>query len=235
MRLFRKTNPTTPPKPRGKLIVLEGIDGTGKSTQTTRLAEIIEQTGHHVVTISFPQYDLPTGDLITRHLKNGEFADASPQAISTMYALDRFAACPSIKQELEAGSIVIATRYTISNAAYQGAKLTDPHDRIAFFKWLDTLEHTYLVIPRPNLNIVLHVNTHSSHELIQQRAQKTGDTLHLYEKNQPFLETVNEIYAHLAELYPNTKMVECMDNGKLLDEQTISNRVWDLVRRLVLK
>jgi dTMP kinase len=162
MSLFRKSSPAPAVKPRGKLLVLEGIDGTGKTTQTARLAEILEQAGHRVVTISFPQYDLPTGDLIVRHLKTGEFADASPQAISVMYALDRFAACSNIKQELDAGSIVIATRYTISNAAYQGAKIIDPHDRIAFFKWLDTLEHTYLAIPRPNLNIVLHVNTNSS-------------------------------------------------------------------------
>src|SRR5688572_16600219 len=154
---------------RGKLFVLDGGDGTGKTEQTKMLVARFLQEGRQAQTVAFPRYHMPSGAVVKAYL-NGEFGppmEIGAKMASVLYAADRWA---SFKEgdfaPLEQGVHMIANRYAASNMAHQGSKIDDPAERAAFFAWNEKLEHETYGIPRPDLNIVLHVPADVSMTLI---------------------------------------------------------------------
>src|SRR5574337_1626658 len=138
-------------------IVLEGSDGSGKTTQFYLLQERLKAAGYEVETFDFPRYNEPSSHFIKRYL-NGDYGPASeisPYSASLFFALDRYECAPHIRQYLANGKIVLANRYAGSNMAHQGAKFTSTAQQRGYFVWADSSEFDLLPIPRPNINFYL--------------------------------------------------------------------------------
>ena len=232
MAIWKKTEqPITQP---GKFIVIEGADGTGKTTQVQLLAKTLGSYEYNGVVFDFPQYAEVSSALLSNYLK-GKYGQLNPEAASILYAVDRFDASFAVREHLKEGRIVLANRYVSSNAGHQGAKINDATDRIKFFKWLDHLEFTTFNIPRPDLTIILHLPVEMSLDLIKKGHEAKGTRPDLHDQDLEHLQRAEQVYLEIAELFPNTKLVECSEDGRLLSPEEIHAKVWELVRRMVLK
>lgn len=173
---------------KGRLIVLEGIDGSGKSSQYRRLCARMEKDGIDYNHIVFPRYDRESSALIRLYL-SGAFGpspeDVNAYAASAFYAVDRYA---SYKEDwgsaYEAGGLFLADRYTTSNAVHQGAKLPEA-ELPAFFEWLSDLEYDKMGLPRPDLVIYLEVELSTSLERMRRR--RGGAKADIHEANADYL------------------------------------------------
>jgi len=143
----------------GKFIVIDGTDGSGKTTQLNLLKAKLEQDGYAVEVADFPQYNNKSAGLVEEYLsgKYGQADEVSPYQASIFYAVDRFDASTKIRQWLTAGKIVLANRYTSANLGHQGCKIDNPLERRIFFSWLFDLEYKIFQIAKPDLSIILHV------------------------------------------------------------------------------
>lgn len=144
----------------GKLIVIDGIDGSGKATQVKLLADRLKKEKIRLKTIDFPRYyDNFFGKLIGEYLsgKYGDFIQVAPRLASVLYAADRFEASHDIKKWLDQGYVVIADRYVSANQIHQGGKIKSLKDRKEFLKWLEEMEHGVFKIPRPDVVVYLDV------------------------------------------------------------------------------
>jgi len=221
-------------RPRGKFIVIDGTDGSGKATQTNLLLETLEAYEYPAEMVDFPQYDTKSSGPLEKYL-SGKYGQVEPHPASILYAVDRFDASFKIRNHLDKGKIVVANRYVTSNAGHQGSKIDEEHERIQYFKWLDNLEYNIFKIPKPDLNIILHVPSDVAYELILQRSKEENRALDMHENDREHLKRAEEVYLSIAKLFPNTKLIECVEDGKLLSPDQIHNKVWELVRRIALK
>ncbi|HYF05304.1 MAG TPA: thymidylate kinase [Patescibacteria group bacterium] len=218
----------------GKLIVIDGTDGSGKKTQTELLYKELTTHKLPVKSISFPQYGQSSAKLIEAYLA-GELEVTNPYAAATLYAYDRFAAKNQIKEWLSEGYIVLADRYTLSNCAHQGGKIPALEDRIKFVKWVENLEYGIFEIPRPDLSIILHVPAEISYELVKKNAHKTGAAKDIHEDDIIHLKNAELVYMQLAKIMPRTSIIHCVQDGTLLSIQEIQNKIWQIIYRYVLK
>nr|AIA15944.1 Thymidylate kinase [uncultured bacterium]AIA17984.1 Thymidylate kinase [uncultured bacterium] len=228
MALLRKSKRKL--RRQGKLIVLDGIDGTGKTTQTELLAATLRKSGYEVEQIDIPQYGRTSSALLEDYLA-GKYRDLNPYAAAVFYAINRFDIGPTMKQWLEEGKVVLANRYVTSNAGHQGGRIVDPTERVKFFRWLDNLEYTIFEIPRPDLTVIFQVPVNIAQKLIQKRGRKKD----IHEASTQHLKKAEAAYEQVATLFPKTKLIKCVQDGKLLEPKTIHNQVWELVRRIPLK
>jgi len=224
---------------RGKFIVIDGTDGSGKTTQFKLLVETLTLNGYDFELADFPQYGNKSAGVVEEYL-NGKYGQVNPHAASIFYAVDRFDASFQIRQWLNEGKIVLANRYVTANAGHQGGKIADDQERIKFFKWLDQLEHGIFNIPRPDLNIILHVPAEIAQQLVDKkdvsmREYANGKKRDMHEADLDHLKNAERTYLQIATLFPNTKLVECISEDHLLDPKIIHNKVWELVRRVALK
>ncbi len=225
-------------KAYGKFIVIDGVDGSGKSTQRELLVESLKKEGFEVEEIRFPQYGTKSAAAVEEYLA-GKYGKLNAYIPSVFYAVDRFDASYKIRDWLEKGKIVIADRYVTANAGHQGGKIEDSAERIKYFKWLNDFEYNLLGIPKPDLNVILHVPVKISLQLINARSDKKLEHLKnqkkdLHEKDKKHLANAEKVFMQIAELFPNTRLVECFENKELLSPQQVHNKVWNLVRRIVL-
>ncbi len=199
---------------RGKLIVLEGIDGSGKRTQLEMLARALSARGITFKQVSFPRYEGFFGKLVAQFL-NGEFGlldsvDAHFSAL--LYAGDRLEIKPAIEADLAAGSIVVADRYIGSNLAHQGARV--PRERRAeFVQWLKQLEYRIYALPAEDLVIYLRVPASEAQRLRRRRKGARDYTKlrrDILESNLTHLEAASEVYDQLAK-QPKWVKIECFD------------------------
>lgn len=211
--------------------MLEGTDGSGKSLQTELLLNRLKQEGHDVEQISFPQYGKPSAFLVEQYL-NGEFGTAQevgPYRASILYAVDRFAAAPQIRQWLDAGKIVIANRYVASNMGHQGGKIEAVDERQKYFDWNYDLEYTILGIPKPDVNIILHVTPEISQQLVDKKGDREylkGKKRDIHEDDLKHLSDAEQAYLHIAKLYPEFDLIECVEQNKMLPPDVIHKKVW---------
>jgi len=224
---------------KGRFIVIDGTDGSGKATQTNLLLEELKMAGFDVEMTDFPQYGTKSAGLIEEYL-NGKYGQVGPEAASIFYAIDRFDASFKVRQWLNEGKIVISNRYVTANAGHQGGKIADDIDRLKYFKWLDNLEYNIFNIPKPDLNIILHMPAEMAQGLVDkktsdQREYANGKKRHLHEADIDHLKNAEKVYLQIAKLFPNTKLVECVKAGELMPPEDIHNKVWELVRRIALK
>ncbi len=198
---------------RGKLIVLEGIDGSGKRTQIDALAREFDRRGTPFSQISFPNYSGFHGKLVARFL-NGEFgslADVDPHFSALLYAGDRLESKPGIESALAAGKIVLADRYVASNLAHQGARVA-PEKRGNFLAWLRELEYEVHALPVEDLVIYLRVPVAEAHRMVGRKAAREYTTARrdLQESDLAHLAAASQVYDELAR-QPNWVTVECFD------------------------
>jgi len=221
-------------KPKaGRLIVLDGSDGSGKTTQLKLLAKRLEAIGHEVAVFAFPQYEQPSAYFVSKYLSGGygQAKDINPYTASLFYALDRFEAGPAIKSALEEGKIVLTGRYVGANMAHQGGKFEHAEEQRGFFIWEDSLEFEILGIPRPDLNIYLRVPAEISQKLIKERAAQEGTTPDEHEADFDHLKNAVATYDRLCKLFPKDFVaVDCVEAGELLSITAINNRLWELVK-----
>lgn len=182
--------------PKGKLIVLEGIDGSGKSSQYRRLCARMENDGIDYNHIVFPRYDKESSSLIRMYLR-GDFgekpSDVSAYAASTFYAVDRYASyCSDWGKIYENGGLIISDRYTTSNAVHQGSKL-DNDELPEFFDWLADLEYVKMGLPKPDLVIYLDVDIETSLRRMAKRQETTSTTADIHEKDVAYLSRCLEV------------------------------------------
>lgn len=234
MGLFSTTKPEPNNIPRGRFIVIDGPDGSGKKTQTDLLAQTLAVSGYDGGMFDFPQYGQVSSAMLEKYLA-GEYGMINAEAASIFYAIDRFDASFKLRDQLNQSKIILSNRYVSSNAGHQGAKIEDYNDRIKFYKWLDNLEFGTYGIPKPDLTIILHTPFEIAWELIDKRSKTENRKKDLHELDANHLKKAEEVYLEIAELFPNTRLVECVENGILLTPQQIHTKVWELVRRIALK
>lgn len=189
---------------KGKLIVLEGIDGSGKSAQYRRLCARMENSNIDYNHIVFPRYDKDSSALIRMYL-SGQFGsrpgDVNPYAASTFYAVDRFA---SYREDwgkvYESGGLILSDRYTTSNAVHQGSKLPES-ELPEFFQWLYDLEYVKMGLPKPDLVIYLDVDVETSMSRMARRQQNTHTSADIHEKDAEYLRRCLETARKAADYY----------------------------------
>lgn len=218
---------------RGTLIVLEGTDGSGKSTQFQLLLARFKKAHRPVATLKFPQYGKKSSGLVEEYLagKYGKNPEAvSPYAASLFYALDRFDAAAKIKKWLKDGKTVLLDRYVDSNAGHQGGKIKNPTARKQFLHWLYDIEYRILSVPRPDLVIILHAPASMNAALLTHKKRD------IHERNAQHLKDTERAYLWLAAKYPkNHRVITCAPQGKLLPPHEIHEKIWHIVEPLFIK
>lgn len=216
----------------GKLIVIEGADGSGKTTQFNQLKNHLEAENIKVETTHFPRHETPFFGIMVDQYLDGEFGDPTklnPKLASLLYAMDRWEARPRIEHWLEKG-LVLLDRYTTSNQGHQLSKLNDDNEAgDQFLDWLDELEYNVLKIPKPDLVIFLDVPVKFIKELLAKR----GGQPDLHEKNLSYLEATQKAYRYVAEKYDYWRRIDCVENNKLLPIETIHNKIWKIIKAML--
>jgi len=206
----------------GKLIVIEGIDGSGKLTQLHLLLVFLNRNKIKHSSFDFPQYKKTFfGDFAGRFLKGefGHFSRINPYLASFPYAADRWQVKEKLWQAIDQDQFVICNRYTPSSI-YQAVKVK-PTERQKFLDWVETLEYEVFGIPRPNIVIFLYVPLTFAQTLI---AKKTKDQ---YEKNFFYLKKVENMYLDTVKINKNWVKIDCVENNKIISPEIIHRRVLD--------
>lgn len=201
-------------------IVLEGLDGAGKSTQIKRLREMFLERGVESEYVHFPRFDAPIyGDLIARFLRGelGSVEQVDPYLVALLYAGDRNDMARQIRQWLSDGKVVIADRYVYSNIGYQCAKVVDGEARERLRQWILDLEYNYNGIPRPDVSLFLDVPfTFTKSRLTEQREGDDRGYLNgrsdIHEQSLSLQERVREVYISSAESDAELVVVDCSDS-----------------------
>ena len=217
----------------GKLIVFEGTDGSGKSTQFSLLTERLQREGTDFRTIVFPQYSEPSSALIRMYL-GGEFgkspSDINAYAASTFFAVDRYASYHKVWGEYyRQGGLIISDRYTTSNAVHQASK-EPAENRPAFFRWLSDLEFVHMELPKPDLVIYLDVPTELTERLLREREAETHTHADIHEQNSSYLRLCRETGLQAAAYYHWT-VVHCERDGAMRPIEEIHEEIYELVRK----
>lgn len=226
------------------LVVLEGLDGAGKSTQVKKLREYLEGIYGSLEYIHFPRYDAPVyGNLISRFLR-GDFGDnesVHPQLVALLFAEDRHGAAPEMTRQLAAGRCVLLDRYVYSNIAYQCAKLSDQEEAEDLREWIFNTEYGNFDLPRPDLNIFLDVPIgFVESKLNSQRGGEDREYLNgaqdIHEADIEFQKRVRDIYRRQCRLDSKFIRIDCADeNGQMLPPGAIFAKVKEVVDNAINK
>lgn len=225
---------------KGKLIVIEGIDGSGKGTQSKLLVDQLKKEGHPVKYVNFPQYESWSSIFIKKYLDNklGNLEEIGPMQASIFYALDRYVASKEIKKWLKEGYIVISNRYISSNKGHQMSKIKDEKEREEFLEWLDNLEYNILGNPKEDVNVFLDVDAKVAQELVDQKSLRDylsiGKKKDIHEEDINHLKNARSTYLWLVEKEKNWYKIDCMKNGQILSVEEIKDKLCKLIKEKVL-
>lgn len=221
----------------GKLIVIEGTDGSGKATQTDRLLQRLRQEGHGAVSVSFPQYEKSFfGDMIGRYLRGelGPATEISPYLASVLYAGDRWEARDQLRGWLAEARVVICNRYVSANLGHQAGKIGDPAERKRFAAWVARLEYEVFGLPRPDLTLLLHMPCEIGQRLVDEKSQRgylREGRRDAHESDLNHLHCAEEAFLEMAAADLTWVKIECAPDGRLLPRDAIAERIWGCVRR----
>jgi dTMP kinase len=229
-------------KQKGKLIVIDGTDGSGKATQVDLLINRLKNDGREVRMVDFPEYyknffGAFIGHCLAEQYYN--FVHVHPKIASVLYAADRFESKEKIELWLKKGYVVIANRYVSANQIHQGGKTTNAKKRNDFLKWLDEMEYEVFGIPRPDLTLYLSLPIKIVLELLENRSSskmqreylKRGkdvaesDVQHLINSRKSALKLEKEI--------PNFIKIECAEKGKIMTRESIHELVYAKVKKVI--
>ena len=221
---------------KGKLVVLEGIDGSGKSSQYRRLCERMEQDGIAYNPIVFPRYDKESSALIRMYLA-GEFGtrpgDVNAYTASAFFAVDRFASYSSDWGVIyKNGGLILSDRYTTSNAVHQGCKLSD-EELPGFFDWLYDFEHEKLGLPSPDLVLYLDVDLETSLARMERRQADTHTGADIHEKDVEYLGRCLRTAQRAAEHW-GWKRIASREGDRLRSMEEINDEIYSLLRSEIL-
>ena len=216
----------------GKLIVLDGLDGCGKSTQSERVYEALTKMGRKVRLISFPDYKEPSSALVQMYL-NGEFSDnpddINAYAAGSFYAVDRYASYKKFWQrDYEDGTLILATRYATSNAIHQMGKLPE-NEWENYLRWIEDYEYKKLGLPAPNLVVFLDMNQQVSDQLLSHRYGGDESKKDIHERNRSYLEKCRKT-ARFAASRQGWEVILCDDGEKPLPIETITGKILSVMR-----
>lgn len=222
---------------RGKLIVVEGTDCSGKATQSDKLCQFLNENGIKTIKMQFPMYDTPTGRIIggpylgKSHICEGFFpegaANVDPKVAALYYTADRYYNINKVIEPLENGINIILDRYVESNMAHQAGKLTDDKEQDEMIEWLDHLEYQFFKLPRPDKTILLFMPYEAACELKKNREEKADQ----HESDPAHLLNAQKTYLKLANKY-SYDIINCVDENKKI--KTIDEIAVE-VQTLVLK
>lgn len=214
----------------GKLIVIEGVDASGKETQTGLLCQYLESMGKKVKRITFPNYESPSSALVKMYL-GGEFGMAAesvnPYAASMFYAVDRYASFKKDWGQLIREDIyIVADRYVTSNVIYQSAKFSGEEEKRQFISWLEDMEYGKLELPRPDKVLFLNMEPAAAAKLMESRKNKiTGDEeKDIHEKNPEYLQKAYDNACFAAKTAGWTE-IKCSVNGEARKIDEIHNDI----------
>ncbi|MDD4412141.1 MAG: thymidylate kinase [Patescibacteria group bacterium] len=220
----------------GKFIVIDGTDGSGKTTQLEILAEYLRGQGHQIETVDFPQYNTKAAGLVEEYLsgKYGSAQEVGPYRASIFYAADRYDASFKIKTWLNEGKIILANRYVSSNMGHQGGKILDSAERTKFFEWLYDLEYNLFVVPKPDASLILHVEAEIAQQLALKREREDwqGKIKDIHEADLNHLKQAEKAYLEISKM-PGFTLIECTENGNILDRPTIAKKIWQEVEKIL--
>ncbi len=221
---------------RGKLIVIEGTDCSGKETQTNMTIEKLNKEGIPVSKFSFPAYDTPTGRIIggpylgKSYICDGWFPEGAinvdPKVASLYYAADRKYNIAQIEERLNAGANVILDRYIYSNMAHQGGKISDPNERNEMYRWLEKLEFDLLGLPHADIRVFLHMPFEASLAL---KAGRT-EALDEHERSKDHLIKAETAYVEIAKKY-DFNTIECTDGQAVRTIEDINNELYNYLKK----
>ena len=212
----------------GKLIVIEGTDGSGKSTQFRMLSQHLNQDGREFKHIVFPRYDQESSALIRMYL-GGQFgskpSDVNAYAASSFYAVDRYASYKMDWGEwYENGGLILSDRYTTSNAVHQASKEA-PEDREKYLHWLYDFEYDKLKLPCPDLVIYLDVPTDFTEKMLRSREAATNTKADIHEQDMTYLATCRET-GRTAAAYYGWTVINCVADGKMRSIEDIHEEIY---------
>ena len=219
----------------GKLIVFEGTDGSGKATQARLLCQRLEREGIPYQEIDFPRYGKPSAAMVQEYLDGNlgkKPGDVNAYAASLFFSMDRYA---SYKQDwgdfYEAGGLIVADRYTTSNAVHQASKLPES-ERKAYLDWLFDLEYRLLGLPKPNLVIYLDMPTEITEQMMRRREQTTGNHADIHEQDETYLKNCRANAKEIVKAC-GWSVVDCAEDEKPRTPEDIHAQVYQLVKKLL--
>ena len=219
----------------GKLIVFDGTAGSGKATQARLLCQRLEREGIPYQEIDFPRYGKPSAAMVQEYLDGNlgkKPGDVNAYAASLFFSMDRYA---SYKQDwgdfYEAGGLIVADRYTTSNAVHQASKLPES-ERKAYLDWLFDLEYRLLGLPKPNLVIYLDMPTEITEQMMRRREQTTGTHADIHEQDETYLKNCRANAKEIVKAC-GWSVVDCAEDEKPRTPEDIHAQVYQLVKKLL--
>ena len=228
---------------KGKFIVFEGLDGSGKSTQTNLLVSHLNKEGYQTEKIDFPQYGTKSAGLVENYLngKYGTSEEVGPYRASIFYACDRYDASFKIRKWLKERRIVVSDRYVASNIGHQGGKIKDKKERKKYIKWLYNLEYEIFRIPKPDITFILKTSPQLAKKMApriidkkkkKKRIAYLGSKIRdIHERDLNHLTQALNSYLETAKEFPKEfKVIESMENNKFIPPEIIHQKIWRIIK-----
>ncbi len=229
-------------KTKGKLIVIDGTDGSGKHTQVTLLSGRLKREGHMVKIVDFPEYYKNFFGAFIGHCLSEQyykFLHVHPKIASVLYAADRWESGEGIKKWLQEGYVVIANRYVSANQIHQGGKIKSAKKRNDFLNWLDKMEYEVFKIPRPDITLYLSLPIKIVLQLLKDRESSKMKRAYLKKKKDVHEADVSHLVNSrnsalwLSKQIPNFVKVECSKGGKILSREEVHEKVYAKVKKVL--
>lgn len=220
----------------GNFFVIDGVDGSGKGTQTKIIVDRLKSEGYDVLETDFPRYGKKSAALVEEYLNGnlGSIDEVDSYQASVFYACDRFAASKEMKEHLEKGGIIISNRYTSSSKIHQAGKISDEVELNNFLDWLDDLEYNKFKIPKPDKVIFLNVPFEIGQELIAKKDLRNyieGDkNVDIHEEDANHLENAYNRACSLVKKYDFWIEIKCVENNELRSIEDISDDIYNLIK-----
>ena len=221
-----------------KLIVIEGVDSSGKATQSRILFEKLTEKGLKVGKIEFPNYESTSSDVVKMYL-NGDFGkdpnSVNAYAASILFAVDRFATVKNTAKEIfDNNDVVIADRYTTSNMVHQASKISDIREKSLFLDWLYDMEYNKLTLPEPDITIFLDMPVEYAKKLMANRANKIDNSMQkdIHESNDSYLYDAYNNACFVAKKYGWNRIC-CVNGGKVRTIPDIAEEIFDEVIKIL--
>src|SRR3989344_3191708 len=221
---------------KGKLIVIDGGDGSGKTVQSLLLRDYLKKNHLPVSYFDFPQYDGFYGQIVARFL-SGEFGgldQVSPYLTALVFALDRATVSKKISKHLKKGNYIVCNRYATSNFVYQGAKILHQQDRDKFNKWVFDLEYKIQKLPKEDIVIYLFVPWQIGSVLSKQKGKKkylSDKSNDIHEDNGVYRKKVEKLYLENSKKNKHWLKINCVRNGNLLNKQAIHAQIIAILKQ----